>query len=66
MENNNIPYQLEIVTGDGLTNNEIMYLANGILTANINLPVRYKNTLNECVCEEDILNLIKTLKLILV
>ncbi len=66
MENENIPYQLEIVTGDGLTNNEIMYLSNGILTANINLPVRYKNTLNECVCEEDIINLIKTLKLILV
>lgn len=66
LSDENIPYQLEIVSGDGISNNEIMYLSNGILTSNINCPVKCAGTMNEGVNEKDILNMIKSLKLILV
>lgn len=61
-----IPYQLEIVASDGLSNNEIMYLGRGILTANINCPVKCVNSLCEGVNKKDVECVIKSLKTILV
>lgn len=61
MASENIPFQLEILDKDGLTNNEIMYLRNGILTANINCPVKGLGTVCECVNRKDIDNLVKAL-----
>lgn len=66
LSDENIPYQLEIVSGDGITNNEIMYLSKGILTSNINCPVKCIGTMNEGVNEKDISNMIKSLQVILV
>lgn len=63
---NDIKYQLEIISKNGLTNNEIMYLENGILTANINIPVKCAGTLNEVICKADVDALIKSLKVMLV
>ena len=44
-----ISYQLEVLSKEGLTNNEIMYLNNGILTANVNLPVFGSRLVINCV-----------------
>ena len=61
----NIPYQPEIVTDGGLSNNEIMYLSNGILTANINCPIKGKGSRCECVNIKDIENTLKSVKVII-
>lgn len=60
-----IPYQIEVLTKEGLINNEIMYLNNGILTANLNLCVKgYKKQI-ECINEDDLLNFRKSIEEIL-
>ncbi len=61
----NIPYQLEVLTKEGLTNNEIMYLNGGILTLNINLCAKGFNERIECINKSDLENYKKTLEEIL-
>lgn len=51
-----IPYQLEILSKEGLSSNEIMYLGNGILTANINIPATGKNECKEAINIKDVEN----------
>ena len=49
LEEKKISYQPEILTKGGLTNNEIMYLQQGILTVNLTVPVKNKGTAVEGV-----------------
>ena len=56
LSDKNLSYQIEILTKDGLTNNEIMYLNHGILTANVNIPVKGKESNVECVNISDFEN----------
>ncbi len=60
-----IPYQIEILTKDGIVNNEIMYMNNGILTLNLNLPVTGSGELLKGVKLKDIENYLKAIKEIL-
>ncbi len=49
-----IPYQVEILSKEGLVNNEIMYMNNGILSINLNLPVSGSGELIKGVKIKDI------------
>lgn len=49
-----IPYQIEILSKDGIVNNEIMYMNNGILTLDLNLPVSGSGELLKGVSIKDI------------
>ncbi|MBR4892553.1 MAG: hypothetical protein IKZ35_01045 [Clostridia bacterium] len=53
LSQNLVPYQLEVLSNSGLSNNEIMYLNNGILTANINLPAKEAGGLIKTVNKND-------------
>lgn len=65
LECNNIPYQLEVLTKEGLSSNEIMYLNGGILTLNINLCAKGFNEQTECINKSDLENYKKSLEIIL-
>ena len=58
----NIPYQIEILSKSGLVNNEMMYMNNGILTLNLNLPVTGSGELLKGAKIKDIENYIKAIK----
>ena len=57
----NLPYQIEVLTKTGLTNNEIMYLNSGILTANVNLGVKGNERAVKCVNLSDFHNYKKSI-----
>ena len=65
LNDNDIPYQSEILVNDGLTNNEVKYSNNGVKTVNLNFPVKSSDSLVQCINTEDINYLIKSLKIIL-
>lgn len=65
LSDNSIPYQIEILSREGLSNNEIMYLKNGILTANINLASKGMDEITECVNIEDYENYKKSIEMVL-
>lgn len=60
-----IPYQLEVLTKEGLLNNEVMYLNGGILTLNINLCAKGFKERTECINKSDLENYKKSLEMIL-
>ena len=65
LADNNIPYQLEVLTNEGLSNNEIMYQNGGILTLNVNLCAKGFNEQMKCINKYDLENYKKSLEEIL-
>lgn len=65
LADNRILYQLEVLTNEGLSNNEIMYQNGGILTLNINLCAKGFNERIECISKTDLENYKKSIEIIL-